>query len=64
MVDLLLGKLEIISLINGGRQGRSFFDPLVEALPPLPTTTEVLETLNTLNEAIVKFENRNSPRSI
>merc|ERR1740129_680713 len=66
VIDLLLGKLQIVSLINGGRRGRSFLDPLIEslALPQLPTTTEVLETLNHLNEAIVKFENRDHPRSI
>ena len=64
VIDLLLGKLKIVNLINGGRHGRSFFDPLIEALPQLPTTTEVLETLNHLNEAIVKFENRDNPRSI
>ena len=66
VIDLLLGKLQIVSLINGGRRGRSFLDPLIEslALPQLPTTTEVLETLNHLNDAIVKFENRDHPRSI
>ena len=70
-IDLALGKINIINLINGAgaeRAGRGIFDPLYDVLPalphvPVPSTDMVFGTIQQITEAIDKFENRNNPRN-
>ena len=70
VIDMALGKINIINLINGvseeSRAGRSILDPLLSVFPNLPTDIvmeELFSTVNQISQAIEKFENRNNPRN-
>ena len=71
-IDLALGNVNIINLINGvtaeddTRAGRSLLDDMFSVFPNVPTDIvmdELWNTVDQISQAVEKFENRNNPRS-
>ena len=70
-IDLALGNVNIINLINGvtaedSRSGRSLLDDMFSVFPNVPTDIvmdELWTTVDQISQAVEKFENRNNPRN-